>query len=138
MSDKSKKSLITEKKEVLRKSDTLKFRIPNIEYYDTIIERVNYSTRHIAKIHYDSEGNQSFESQCPDIIEITELTTEITENDIEFKKKVENELTPQKLFYAIAGLGVVLIIFMILLLIIFSKAKGQSIQLIKDLTELNK
>jgi len=106
---------VVKKNTITRPGDTITIDIPNVRYYDTIIKRVNYENKTIAKVTYDSSGNQKFECLSAELIETMELIRQDIKNDINVNSEKKNDFKPQNFIYAIVVLVIALIVFMVFL-----------------------
>lgn len=87
----------------------------NVSYKDTTIVTTNYETKTVLREIYDAKGNRTTECECEGIREdIKTMRTEI-QNDISDIKNTSHQFDITPLIYAIAVLGVVLIILLIAL-----------------------
>ncbi|MBS9773803.1 MAG: hypothetical protein KGV59_01420 [Tenacibaculum sp.] len=119
--DNTKKTTITDRKEIKRKGDSLSIVIPNVRYKDTIITRVNYETKTVARVVYDKKGNQRIDCISAEINEKLESIREDIKNDIKTENENNREFKPQYFFYAIGFLGIVIIIMMIVFYVLINK-----------------
>lgn len=111
--DKSEGTKSVEERILTRPGDTITIDIPNIRYKDTVIERVNYDTKTIARVVYDDQGNQRFDCIPAEIKEEFRLMREEFKNDIDDEKESKHEFNPQHFIYALAVLVGVIIIALI-------------------------
>ena len=93
-----------------RPGDTLTFSIPNIQYRDTVITRVNYETRTVASVKYDNAGNKTFECISAEIDEFKREMREFHDNSKIKDKEKEETFNPQYFIYALAALALVVVI----------------------------
>lgn len=112
-----------ERREIIRKGDTLTIDIPNIRYKDTTIVRTNYENKTIARVTYDDKGNQKFDCLSAEINEKLELINETVANNVENKRDVERDFNPQYFIYALAALAFIIIIGFIVFGIVITKLK---------------
>lgn len=144
----AKKTIETDKSEglktisehtITRPGDTITIDIPNVRYKDTIIERIDYINKSVARVTYDDNGNQRFECLQAEMKEEFRLLREEFKNDKKTESESETNFEPQKFIYALAILGGVIVIALIVALVAFAKIK-QSIPniVIDSLKELNK
>ncbi len=119
--DNTKKTVLTERKTTIRKGDSISIIIPNIRYRDTVIERINYKTKTIARVIYDNNGNQQFDCISAAIKQEFETIKETIANDKKTQNKSNNSFNPQYLIYAVITLIGILIIGMIAGYVLLSK-----------------
>lgn len=120
--DKTTQTTETEKKETIRKGDTVEvFRPFNVKYRDTTITTYSYETKSIVRETYDNEGNQTIECITDEIRELLETTKQVVQNDIETRKKLDAQFDPASLIWAIAGLGGVVLLLAIVGFVIISR-----------------
>lgn len=131
-SDKSEGKKTTEERTITRPGDTVTINIPNIKFKDTVIQRTSYETNTIARVTYDSEGNQSFDCIPAEIREEFKTIREEFKNDIESDKNSNSELSPENFIYALAILGGILILLVVLLIYGFAKIKSSIPDIIKE------
>jgi hypothetical protein len=137
--DNTSKETTTRRETITRPGDTLTIDIPNIRFKDTTIQRVNYDTRTIGRVVYDSQGNQRFYCIPDEIKEQLELINEKINNDTEKKSDVERSFNPQYLIYSIAGLaGIILIGLVVLGSMIMKIQKNAPMMTAKIFRELTK
>lgn len=128
-----------EERTITRPGDTVTIDIPNIRYKDTIIERVNYNTKTIARVIYDNDGNQKFDCIPAEIREELKLIREEFKNDIEDDRETKHEFNPQYFVYAIGFLAFILVFGMIIGLIAIKKIKSSIPGLISEtMNQINK
>ncbi len=109
-SDKTKINTVSTVKEVKRKADSISIIVPNVVYKDTVITKVNYETKTIARIVYDDVGNKRFDCLPA---EIDERLSRIETNQ---SNNISSDIEKEKLFnpqYIIYGIGVVLLVFVV-------------------------
>lgn len=109
------------RKEITRPGDTITIDIPNIRYKDTTITRINYENKTIASVRYDDQGNQQFECLSAEIKEKFEQIDSKLETQKEEETEKKNEFNPQNLIYAIAGLGLVVVLIMVVFMVLMAK-----------------
>lgn len=109
------------RKEITRPGDTITIDIPNIRYKDTTITRINYENKTIASVRYDDQGNQQFECLSAEIKEKFEQIDSKLEIQKEEETEKKSEFKPQHLIYAIAGLGLVVVLIMVVFMILMAK-----------------
>lgn len=122
-SDKSEGIKTVEERVVTRPGDTLTIDIPNIRYKDTIIERIDYINKSVARVTYDDQGNQKFDCLQAEIKEEFRLMREEYKNDVETETEKEFEFKPQYFIYAIAFLVLIMIIAMVVGVVMLSKVQ---------------
>ncbi len=130
--DRSKTETLTERFETYRKGDTVTINVPNVIYKDTIIEKINYETKTIARIKYDDFGNKSFDCISSEIKELKEFILTQQQNNISSKKETEKQFKPQYFIYSIVILIIVLIGFMFFIQKSVSKSQYDLLNTIKD------
>jgi len=114
LEDKTKTSTETEKKETTRKGDSLTVLRPyNIKYKDTTIYTYSYETKSYIRETYDKEGNQKIDCVTDEIRELIETNRTLIENDIRNREEKEVSFDPASLIWAIAGLGIVVVLLAI-------------------------
>ncbi len=113
--DKSKAETTRETVTIKRMSDTLTIELPNIIYKDTIIEKINYQNKTLARVTYDSSGNGKVECLSGEILEIRETLNVMLQNDIQNNIEKEKSFKPQYFVYALIGLCLVLMVFMFMI-----------------------
>jgi hypothetical protein len=115
-SDNTQTDKTIERRETIRQGDTISIKIPNIIYKDTTIFRTNYETKTKIRIRYDEDGNAEADCISAEIEEKLELIRETIKNDIKNNRDSSREFNPQYFIYALAFLGVVLIVLILLIL----------------------
>lgn len=125
--DNSTKEKNIEVVETTKKGGKTTLEIPNIIYKDTTITSINYETKTILKTTFDNNGNQKIACLESEINEKITRIEETMQKDIETKNERKNEFNPQYLIYAIAFLGVIIIIGFIVFGIVISKIKKEII-----------
>ena len=80
-----------------RKGDTITIEVPNVIYKDTVIEKINYENRTVARITYDKDGNKKFECMESQIKEITEINRQLIEAIKEKDKDKEEKFDTMSL-----------------------------------------
>lgn len=95
----------------------------NVKYKDTTITTTNYKTKTVLREVYDDKGNRSTECICDGIKEDIELIKTRQENDIKESKSTTHDFNPQHFIWALAGLGVVILLIGGLFLYVFTKAQ---------------
>ncbi len=122
--DNTKKTIVTERKELIRQGDSLSIVVPNVKFKDTTITRYNYITKTKARVVFDKKGNQRIDCISAEISERIEKIREDIKNDIKTENEKRSEFKPQYFIYALVFLGVVMIILMIMFYVLLSKLKG--------------
>ena len=134
--DRSTSQTITERQITTRPGDTITIDIPNVRYKDTIIERVDYVNKTVARVTYDDKGNQTFECMQAEIRMLTEKINEMVQNDVKRDTEQTNQFNPQHLIYAMGGLGLVLILGIMVVGIMVTRVQKQmpamTAQILKD------
>ena len=125
--DETRTDKATEITERTKKGGTTTLDVPKYNYIlkDTTLYSVNRETKTILTTRFDSKGNQTIECLEAELNEKITKIQETIENDIESKKKSETSFNPQYLIYAIAGLGLVLIVGMIVFSVLILKIKKE-------------
>lgn len=137
--DNTTKRTTTERRQLTRPGDTITIDIPNIRYKDTTITRVNYENKTIARVTYDNKGNQRFDCLSAEIDEKLELIREEVNNNIRENNKIDRSFNPQYFIYALAFLGIVIIIGFGLISFMFMRFQKQLPSMIGQITnELKK
>ena len=135
VNDQSKKSVITERQITTRKSDSVSIVVPNVVLKDTVIERINYKDRTIARVTYDKNGNGRFDCLPAEIQELKELIHEKIDNDIKTKNKTESSFNPQYVFYGIAAILLLGALFLGVLYLMIGKLQKSIPQALFELTK---
>jgi len=133
--DTSTKKTTTERKQITRPGDTITIDIPNIRYKDTTITRVNYENKTIARVTYDEDGNQKFECLSAEINEKLELIREEVANNIKEQNDVQRSFNPQHFIYALAFLGIVILIGFGLVSFMFMRFQKQLPSMIASISK---
>ena len=123
--DTSRTDTVTERKTVTRPGDTVRIDIPNIRYKDTVITRYNYDTKTLARVTYDSEGNQKFDCISAEMRELLETIKQTQQNNIKSESERESSFNPQYIIYAIAILAFIVFIGLGILGFMFLKLQKQ-------------
>lgn len=121
-----------ERRTITRPGDTIAIDIPNIRYKDTTIVRTNYETRTQARIIYDDQGNQRVECLSAELKEEMEMIREAIKSETESTEDKKTEFTPQHFIYALAALGLVLVILVFMIMKIQKNIPGTVAKIIKE------
>ena len=121
--DKSTKDTVTKITEKSKKGGETILTVPKIIYKDTTIYTVNRQTKTILSTRFDKTGAQTISCLEEAINEKNTIIEESIKANKETLTELKNEFNPQYIIYAIALLGFILIIGMILFLYIFNGFK---------------
>ena len=105
-----------------RKGDTVRFEIPVAHYKDTVIY-VRSEKGTTQKIIYDSQGKASTECISAAVDIVTSITKELQQQQKEKDKDEDYKLDLTPLIWALAGLGFVVLLMLILIAWILYKIK---------------
>tara|TARA_R110002012_G_scaffold295437_1_gene491937 strand:+ start:770 stop:1261 length:492 start_codon:yes stop_codon:yes gene_type:complete len=120
--DKSTQTQLTEKKETTRRGDTVSvFRPVNVKFKDTTIYTYSYDTKSVVREVYDKQGNQQIDCITDEIKELLETTRLLVENNISTNEERKSEFNPAGFIWAIAGLGVVVLLLCVFVMYSMTK-----------------
>lgn len=129
-SDKTKINTVSTVKEVKRKADSISIVVPNVVYKDTVITKVNYETKTIARIVYDDDGNKRFDCLPAEISERLERIETNQSNNVKIDSEKERSFNPQYILYAIGFVCLVVVVGLGLLGFLVVKTQKQMPELL--------
>lgn len=131
-SSKTDQETTVERRTVTRPGDTISIDVPKFNFKDTTIVRTNYETRTQARIIYDDQGNARVECLSAELKEEMELIRQAIKSETESTEEKKTEFTPQHFIYALAALGVVLIVLIFMIMKVQKSIPGTVAKIIKE------